>query len=189
MERSIVLNDQSVSYTLRPSPRARRVRLSVYTDGRVVVTVPRRFSERIVEQFLREKAEWLHKHRSYFASIPRSPVSHFGPADYRTHKGAARALINERITFFNRRYRYSFRNISVRNQKSCWGSCTGKRNLNFNYKILFLPEHVRDYVIVHELCHLKEMNHSKRFWNLVAHTFPYHQALRRELKQFDVILG
>src|SRR5690606_28006625 len=102
---------------------------------------------------------------------------------YLTHKEAARAFIHERIAYWNAYYNFRFNRIAIRNQRTCWGSCSEYKNLNFSYKLLFIPEHLADYVIVHELCHLRELNHSKRFWDLVAHTQPEYETLREELKK------
>ncbi len=84
--------------------------------------------------------------------------------------------MEERIKYFNKKYGFHYNKINVKNQKTRWGSCSKKRNLNFNYKILFLPEKARDYIIVHELCHLRELNHSRNFWGLVAKIFPEWRA-------------
>jgi len=73
--------------------------------------------------------------------------------------------------------------VKIRDQSSRWGSCSWKGNLNFSYKLVLLPEHLADYVVVHELCHLREMNHSPRFWALVSQTVPDYRAKRRELKK------
>ncbi|MBM3204807.1 M48 family metallopeptidase [Candidatus Uhrbacteria bacterium] len=102
--------------------------------------------------------------------------------DYLRHKEAARALVIERIGYFNHVYGFPFNNIFIKNQKTCWGSCSKNKNLNFNYKIAFLPPRLADYIMVHELCHLQEMNHSKRFWMLVVKTIPDHTIRRRALK-------
>ncbi|PIR89389.1 MAG: hypothetical protein COU07_00620 [Candidatus Harrisonbacteria bacterium CG10_big_fil_rev_8_21_14_0_10_40_38] len=101
---------------------------------------------------------------------------------YKKYKEDARRLIHERVGYFNQIYDHSFNRIFIKNQKTCWGSCSEKRNLNFNYKLFFLPAILRDYVIVHELCHLEEFNHSPRFWGLVSRVFPDYRKLRRELK-------
>lgn len=102
--------------------------------------------------------------------------------EYLQYKDRARELVYRRLEYFNALYGYTYKRISIRNQKTRWGSCSKQGNLNFHYKIAFLPEHLADYIIVHELCHLKEMNHSKKFWDQVARTMPDHKARRRQLR-------
>ena len=101
---------------------------------------------------------------------------------YLKHKEAARALVLERLEHFNQYYGYSWNRVAIRNQRRCWGSCTELGNLNFNYRLLFLPPELRDYIIVHELCHLKELNHSPRFWALVAEQLPEYNVYRKALR-------
>lgn len=93
-------------------------------------------------------------------------------AHYLAHKESARALATERVTYWNTHYGFLYNTIAIRNQQSRWGSCSIKRNLNFNYRILFLPPELVDYIVVHELCHLQEFNHASAFWQLVARTIP-----------------
>jgi len=102
--------------------------------------------------------------------------------DYLKFKEQALVLAQERLTYFNQFYGFKFNRVSIKNQKTRWGSCSKKGNLNFHYKIALLPERVADYIIVHELCHLKEFNHSQNFWNLVAQSFPDYLSLRNQLK-------
>lgn len=109
--------------------------------------------------------------------------------DYVKYKGQAVELALGRIKYFNRIYGVKFNKINIKNQKTRWGSCSKKGNLNFNYKIILLPEQLADYIIVHELCHLKEFNHSQKFWNLVAKTIPDCLELRNELKKRRVVLS
>jgi predicted metal-dependent hydrolase len=101
---------------------------------------------------------------------------------YLAHKESTRALVLERIMHFNAHYGLPIGRIAIRNQKSRWGSCSRKGNLNFNYKLAFLPPELRDYVIVHEICHVKEFNHGRGFWELVAQTMPEHKAMKRQLR-------
>src|SRR3989344_7236077 len=105
---------------------------------------------------------------------------------YSKNKETARMVISGKIKKYNEIYQYRLARISIRNQKTRWGSCSKSGNLNFNYKILFLEEQLADYIVVHELCHLQELNHSKRFWNLVAQVFPNHRELRGELRHKKV---
>lgn len=90
-------------------------------------------------------------------------------------------------TIFNRNYKYSWNKISIREQKTRWGSCSQKKNLNFNSKIALLPEKLAEYIVVHELCHLGEFNHSKRFWNLVEKILPDYKQRRSDLKTEGII--
>lgn len=103
--------------------------------------------------------------------------------DYKKHKETSRMFVHQKIAELNMHYGFPIRKVAIRNTKSRWGSCSKQGNLNFNYKILFLPPHIADYIIVHELCHLKEFNHSVNFWNLVAEVVPDHKAIRAELKK------
>lgn len=91
-------------------------------------------------------------------------------------------LVRQKVSYYNGFYNFSLGKISVRDQKSRWGSCSRRGNLSFSYKIVFLPEDLANYLVVHELCHLKEFNHSKNFWSLVSQTIPNWVFLRRELK-------
>ena len=102
-------------------------------------------------------------------------------AHYLRHKEAARALVHARLAHFNQFYSYPLRKVFIKNLRSRWGSASERSNLNFNYKLVFLPAEVVDYVIVHELCHLGAFNHSPQFWALVAQTIPGHKTLRKIL--------
>lgn len=109
-------------------------------------------------------------------------------SDYLKHKQAARTLIVERIDYFNQIYKCPIRRIAIRNQKTRWGSCSRKGNLNFNFKMMFLPQYLIDYIVVHELCHLTHMNHSKKFWELVAKVIPDYSARKNELRKTGRLL-
>ena len=99
------------------------------------------------------------------------------------YREAARELVKEKLTHFNQFYNFKFNKVFIKRHKRRWGSYSSKRNLNFNYKIIFLPPALADYLIVHELCHLGEMNHSKKFWTLVAHTTKNYKFLNKKLKK------
>jgi predicted metal-dependent hydrolase len=107
-------------------------------------------------------------------------------AHFSAHKEAARQLVVGRVRFFTQHYQFPFGRISIRNQKTRWGSCSKKGNLSFNYKIVTLPPELADYLVVHELCHLKEFNHSPAFWALVAETVPDWRVCRQKLKRVQL---
>jgi len=176
---------QEINYILKTVSRARRLRLAVYPDGRVVLTKPRFVSELSAEKMVKEKADWVLSRLADFREkgfVSRED----GAKKYLKYKAEAYDLVSRRLKYFNQHYQFAYNKISIRNQSSRWGSCTSKKNLNFNYRIYFLPPDLADYIIVHELCHLKEMNHSARFWQLVAKVIPDFLAKRRELKKKGV---
>lgn len=94
----------------------------------------------------------------------------------------ARVLVHERLKHFNQFYNFVYHDIRIKSHLTRWGSCSSKGNLNFNYRIALLPPELADYIIVHELCHLGEFNHSQQFWDLVAQQIPNYQELRQQLK-------
>lgn len=104
-------------------------------------------------------------------------------AEYRQVKELARKFVHQRLTELNRHYQFSYQRIAIKNNATRWGSCSKRGNLNFHYKVHLLPAELADYVLVHELCHLKELNHSRRFWELVAQTVPQYQRQRAALKK------
>ncbi|MBI3120188.1 MAG: M48 family metallopeptidase, partial [Candidatus Kerfeldbacteria bacterium] len=110
------------------------------------------------------------------------------PVKFAEHKDRALEFVHSRVTYWNQFYNFIFANVRVRNQKTQWGSCSSKRTLSFNFKILFLPLHLADYIIVHELCHLQELNHSRAFWRLAERTIPNHKEIRNILAHRHTVL-
>jgi predicted metal-dependent hydrolase len=102
-------------------------------------------------------------------------------AEYLKYKDQAKIFVINKVAELNKNYGYKINRITIRNQKTRWGSCSKKGNMNFNYKIVLLPEKLAEYIIVHEICHLGEFNHSANFWNLVAQTIPDYKEKRKEL--------
>lgn len=104
------------------------------------------------------------------------------------YKKKAEEVIHDRLQFFNEQYGFKYHRVMLRNQKSRWGSCSARGNLNFNWRLIMAPIEVIDYVVVHELCHLKEMNHSKRFWYLVEKAVPNYKEVKKWLKDNHYLL-
>ena len=105
---------------------------------------------------------------------------------WKIYKTKAHARVQEIIHNLSNKHTFEYNRITIRNQKTRWGSCSSKKNLNFNYKILFLPHELAEYLVVHELCHLKELNHSRKYWQLVEEILPKHKLLRKRLKNIDL---
>jgi predicted metal-dependent hydrolase len=172
-----------IQYTLKRNPRAKSLRVSVYCDGTCVVTAPVFVGESYIKKFLFAKNNWIQEKLRGF--MPFRPVvkKRNSRVLYLEHKEAARKLVLERLPVLNAAYGFTYKRISIKNHTSRWGSCSAKGNLNFNFKIVLLPTKLSDYIIVHELCHLHEFNHSKNFWDLVARTCPDYKELRNDLKK------
>lgn len=188
IKRIIKLGGEKHDYILKKNKLSKNVRLSVKTDASILVSAPRFVSLRRVEGFLLEHEMWLVRKIRYFKNLKKLKRFATGRDDYLDKKERAIVLVNKKLEQFNHFYGYKYSRISIRNQKTRWGSCSGKRNLNFNYRLVYLPEHLIDYVVVHELCHLEEMNHSKNFWALVSKQIPDYKKCRRELKREGVLL-
>lgn len=107
-------------------------------------------------------------------------------AEYKALNPIARALVTSRLKYFNQHYRHHYNKIFIRNSRTRWGSCSSKANLGFNYRVAKLPPDLVDYLVVHELCHLKQMNHSKDFWDLVAQTVPDWKERRKRLQKIHL---
>lgn len=155
--------------------------LQMKPDGSLVVRAPRFLSRRRIELFLREHEDWIQARRRKLAARPAGEK--LSPAELEALKKRARSVIPARVAAFAPLVGVSCGRISIRSQHSRWGSCSSKGNLNFNCLLLLAPMEVLDYVVVHELCHRLEMNHSPRFWAQVERVLPDYKTARTWLKQ------
>lgn len=186
MKKHIALRSKAITYTLKKSKRARRMRLAVYCDGAIVITAPISIQEDTIERFIKEKTEWLFSKIDFFKQFKGKSIASTDKKDYTKFKEIAHTLATRKVEQFNKIYKFNFNSINIKNQKTRWGSCSKKGNLNFNYKIALLPERVTDYIVVHELCHLKEFNHSQKYWKLVSKAMPDYQQIREDLKHSGI---
>ncbi len=188
MQRQITLENQNINYTLRKSVKGKRVRLTVYPGGELVVSAPAHVNESVFLQFMKERAKWLLSKIAYFKQFSSRLTVRRPRGLYKKYKENARVIAKERLEYFNQFYGFLIHDVRIKNQKTRWGSCSEKGNLNFNYKIALLPAHLADYIIVHELCHLGEFNHSFRFWDLVRRTIPDYKERRSSLRKNGTVI-
>ena len=160
--------------------------IQVNSDLTVTVRAPRCASSNDIERILREKEPWIRKHIEQMQE--KKALYESEEIEYLTNEEiqelADRALeyIPKRVEYFSRRMGVNYGRITIRNQKTRWGSCSEKGNLNFNCLLMLTPSEVIDYVVVHELCHRKQMNHSKDFWNEVEKVIPNYRESVQWLK-------
>jgi hypothetical protein len=171
-------------YELKRSRRAKNMRLTVYQTSKVRLTLPYFFDIARGEDFLKKHSAWIEKKLKKINKIAASGLvlPKPGRRDYLKHKAQALKLARQQSSSFNEYYKFRIGRISIKNQRTRWGSCSKIGNLNFNYRIIFLPPELADYIIVHELCHLQELNHSARFWGLVSQTIPDWRKKRKKLR-------
>ncbi|MFA5080860.1 MAG: SprT family zinc-dependent metalloprotease [Candidatus Paceibacterota bacterium] len=186
IKKKIVYEEGEILFTISKNRLSKRLRLSVNSDGDVKVTMPKWLPEEMAEKFILSKIEWIIEKLKKFDEDGINPISKLTRNDYFKNKEKIRKFIIERVEELNSFYSFKIGSISIRDQKTRWGSCSGKGNLNFNYKLFFLPKEFSDYIIIHEICHIKEMNHSINFWNLVGVSIPDYRRIRRELKKYKI---
>lgn len=227
------IDGQTVSYTLRRSFQARRLRLEISQRTGLIVTVPHSYPHRRLPALLESKGQWILRQLNKFSRMQSLPppkqleagdtVPYLGreltlvkqesrhggvfrqgdrliiSADlfgngllekaleqwYRTEAAVLLAGIADRLSS---RIGIGYHRIAIRGQKTRWASCSRGRNLSFNWKLIMAPEPVIEYVVIHELLHLKEMNHSEKFWELVTRYCPAWKQHKKWLKQHEADL-
>ena len=150
------------------------------TDEGLVVRAPRNFPDQQIRHFVEEKRSWVEKHLQKQAALAKEPP--FSQEFIKELASKAAATIPERVAVCARQLGVTYGRITVRSQHTRWGSCSAKGNLNFNCLLMLAPPQVLDYVVIHELCHRLQMNHSARFWSLVESLCPDYRSCRRWLK-------
>jgi len=183
MKKHIELHKRKVPYTLNVSKRAKRLRIAIYCNGDFVVTAPKNVDLGVIEKFIIQKSKWILDKIDYFGGFPSSLKTKDTKDEFLKYKEVAHKLAQKKVLKFNKIYKFKYNKINIKNQKTRWGSCSVKGNLNFNYKIALLPEKLAEYIVVHELCHLGEFNHSYKFWKLVEKTIPDYLEIKEDLKK------
>jgi predicted metal-dependent hydrolase len=157
--------------------RRRTVAIQILKDG-VIVRAPMKLPAAVIQAFVESKRGWIEKKLAAQTQV----LPGFTQAQLDELTGQAKQELPQKAAQYAALLGVDYGRITVRHQKTRWGSCSGKKNLNFNCLLMLAPERVRDYVVVHELCHLLEMNHSSRFWALVEKRMPDYRDARRWLR-------
>lgn len=161
--------------------RRKTISVEIEPDLSVLIRAPYYMPDRDINKFLHDSEDWIRKHRAKAAHrMAEAPdVQKMSVEEIRKLADEAVKDIPERVKKYASIIGVTYGRITIRNQKSRWGSCSSKGNLNFNCLLMLAPPEHRDYVVVHELCHRKEMNHSKRFWSEVERVLPdYKESIR-----------
>ncbi len=181
MHKEISINGVVIPYEHKVRMRGRSLRLTMHKDKRLVLSTPRFVTSSAIESFLRKSSKWILEKYQRFQSFDKI-IPKYSKEEYRRDKQGVQARIERRLEYFSALYGYTYDSVSVKDTSSRWGSCSKRKSLNFSFKMKFLPDDLFDYVIVHELCHLQEFNHSKAFWKLVEQQIPNWKEIRTKLK-------
>lgn len=174
---------------IRSVAKSKRVKVSVSSNGKITVSKPYWLSFKSVFSFLKEQEDWIESQlnkQKIFSPLLQKNKQLESRANYLKYKEQARKKILIRLEEINKLYGFKYKRVSVRDQKTRWGSCSRQANLNFNYKLIYLPSEGLDYILAHELCHLKEFNHGPEFWRLVARSVPNYRYWRKKLRNIDL---
>ncbi len=174
----------NVPYQIIKSDR-RTIAIQIKPDGQVVVRCPKRMRIEEAKRFVESKTDWIEKH---LAKKPLQEIEEYTPKEIEQLREQARKLVTERVKCYAPIVGVTYGQITIRTQRTRWGSCSSKGNLNFNCLLALVPPDVLDYVVVHELCHRKELNHSDGFWKEVEKVLPDYKYRQRWLKEHGTTL-
>ena len=161
------------------------ISIQIGRDAEVIVRAPYRVSDRQIRQFLQEKESWIRKHQEKVREQEKEldGIEPLSIKEMNSLAEQAMKVIPERVAYYAKQIGVTYGRITIRNQKTRWGSCSSKGNLNFNCLLMLTPPEVIDSVVVHELCHRKEMNHSKKFYEEIYRVYPEYDKWNRWLKE------
>ena len=161
--------------------KRKSISIQVNSEGQVIVRCPQRMRELDVILYVESKRDWIEKHMA--EQKRRSKQPKLTQVQIEELAKQAKTVIPQRVAYYAPRVGVTYGRITIRNQKTLWGSCSSNGNLNFNCLLMLVPAEVLDYIVVHELCHRKEMNHSAKYWAEVEQVMPDYRIHRKWLKE------
>lgn len=185
MEKRIRIYNKEVSYLLKKSNRAKRMRIAVYHDGKIIVTIPDKALKINIEKYIQSKSKWIESKINFYNRFRNNgKMNSLKFNDL--NKNKALFFITKRLNLLKSKYKLNHNLVTIKNQKTIWGSCSRRNNLSFNFKILLLKPNIREYIIAHEFCHLKIKNHSRKFWLLVGKILPNYKLIKEESRRYNL---
>lgn len=160
--------------------------VQIRADGTVIARAPLRMPKDRILCFLSEKASWIRMQQGRMQErekMRQQARIHLDAAQEKELRERAKSVLAQRTAYFARQIGVTYGRITVRDQKTRWGSCSQTGNLNFNFRLILAPSEVLDYVVVHELCHRRQMNHSAQFWQEVAQVLPDYRKRKAWLTE------
>lgn len=153
--------------------------IQVKKTGQVVVRAPYWMKKADIYRLVEQREAWIKKH---LKQLEEEQNNQIGEEEIKELVQKAKIQLPQKVSFYAKKLGVTYGRITIRHQKTRWGSCSSKGNLNFNCLLMKAPEEVQDYIVVHELCHRKQMNHSKKFWDEVEKILPEYKKQEKWLK-------
>lgn len=177
------INNKKLQFNIIYSSR-KSIAIELKPDN-ILVRAPKSMPRREINAFLESKRSWIEKHLAKMKECQEAleQVEPFTMDEIHELADKASVVILEKVKKYAPIVGVTYGRITIRNQRSRWGSCSGKGNLNFNCLLMLFPDEVIDYVVIHELCHRKQMNHSAAFYAEVERVFPEYRKCRKWLKE------
>ena len=172
---------------LEKSKRARRLRISIRPFKGVRVAVPYGMSFSRAEEFINSHIKWMIKHLRQMKQVEQEYQNNQTKTLPISDRQESRRILINRLNELADQYGFSFNRVFIRNQATLWGSCSARNNINLNLKLVCLPQHQQDYVILHELVHTKIKNHSRKFWTELARYIANPRSVSKELRGSGLI--
>lgn len=168
--------------------RSKRKTLALYVkrDGSIEVRAPLRISKACIDDFILKKRGWIEKTQNKLSARQTAKrIIRLTAKEEVQYKKQAKTYLQQKCLFFSQIMGLRHGEVKINSAKTRWGSCNRKGDINFSYRLLFVPEDLIDYVVVHELAHVREMNHSAGFWTIVERIMPDYKARRKRLREFE----
>lgn len=181
MKDKLVIEDITLPIIMARSSR-KTLSISITDDISLRVKAPIRMTDREIERFINGKKFWIYKQAVRVKKDNASRVS-YSEEEIRRLREKARRVLTKKTDYYKKLLNVNYQRIRIGDQKTRWGSCSSKGTISYSWRLVLMPEDIQDYVVVHELSHLLEMNHSSRFWEHVGNVIPDYKNRRSWLKQ------
>lgn len=181
MQDYLEIEELKIPIELRRAKR-KTLAVTVTQEGGLLIKAPVRMPEREIECFLEQRRYWIYKQTKHMLAANVDKV-YRSDAEIKRLREQARMVLTEKTDYYKSILGVDYKRLRIGDQKTRWGSCSGKGTISYNWRLVLMPEKIIDYVVVHELCHLLEMNHSNNFWNHVSDIIPDYKISRKWLKE------
>lgn len=177
----IMIEDKTIPVVLERKER-KTLSIGIQEDGSLMIKAPLYMNKETIERFLNQKRYWIYKQAKRMEDNRKNQIV-YSREQESVLRQQARIKLTERTDYYKKILGVEYKRIRIADQKTRWGSCSSTGTISYNWHLVLLPDAILDYVVVHELCHLQHMNHSKDFWDLVECILPDYRSRRKWLKE------